>query len=188
MHEKLTGKEHENIKRFSQIQREKLEKSGYCIFELHGESMLSLRKKGISFWSKWHEGEKLEADLSRRTEVAINPKNDFLENSGNKSVFEQLKLVNKHRESVLNTFPGVNLIIGRVADYLELDLNMINTRGFGMFRNEGNGDLAVTTSLNSDGYPVFVGRSYSESMIVSYRMNHSGGSDIKVIPLIVPQE
>jgi len=109
------------IQRFSQEQREALEKEGYATYELTGQSIKSLREQGNPFWSSWHEGyPKLEALISRRSEVAINPKQLFIPGSNHRTFLEQQAMVKRFSKDISTRIPGVEAVLGEIPDYAEL--------------------------------------------------------------------
>lgn len=185
MKEALVYKEKEKVSRFTDLQKVQIAALGYSIFELHGESVNSLKGKGMSFWSRWHEDKDFEMKVGRLGDVAINTKNLFLPHSGGRSIFEQLKIVNNFNNEINQKIPGVRAVIGTAFDYIDLEFQYQKTTGVWLFRRHENNYNAITTSMK-DGWPLFVGESYSESVYISYRLRHSDSDDIRVAPLIIP--
>lgn len=178
--ERVTG-----ATRFTKEQREELEKRGYLIYTLTGATISSLKKEGAAFWSKWHEGRPIENVSSRLSEVAINPNDPFLAQSGGKSVFEQMKQVNAFGKIISSEINGVRAVTGSAADYAELGFLHKKQTGGSLFRRYGGNSYTHSTDL-VDGRPLFVGEFYDESLVVSYRLQNRRESDIKAIPLIIP--
>src|SRR5207244_1274346 len=88
-------------KRFTHEGREALEKQGYVIYNLMGESIKSLKEAKRPFYSKWHNAfPKFEALPSMHSAVAINLDNLFLPESNNKSLKQQEALVQKFSQGL----------------------------------------------------------------------------------------
>lgn len=172
--------------RFSDEQRGLLEKAGYLVLELRGESIASLKSQGEVFWSNWHRGLPMEYFRSRFSEVAIGREDPFLQESRSLSVFKQLLLVNEYSRAVSKEIPGVHAVMGSAIDYLDLNRCYKKTNGGSLFRNAGSFDNAASTTLTADSHAVYVGESYTGSLVVSYRFGKNGYDDIKAMPLIVP--
>ena len=172
---------------FTKEQNNLLIQKGFTIYSLKGESIRLLKNKGVPFWSKWHDGMPIENIESRLSEVAINVKNPFLPKSGGMTVFNQLLCVNEYSHEINANIPGVAAIIGSSADYLAL-INSFrgSNHNSRLFSRYGGCDYATTTSIY-DLHSLFVGEFYDDSLVVSYRFGNSGYSDIKILPLIVPQ-
>jgi len=108
-------------KRFSNEARKALEKEGYVVYELTGQSIASLREQGKPFWSTWYKDyPDFEALTSRKSEVAINPKQFFLPKSNNKTLGEQQALVERFSTDIFAKVSGVEAVLGEVSDYTEL--------------------------------------------------------------------
>lgn len=114
-----THEEQPDIKRFLTEQKEALEKEGYKIFTLSGESVKSLKHKGRGFYEGLSRYS-LESKTSIHSEVAINPYRFFLPNSSNKTLEEQEKMIAELTSIIGTKVSGVEAIIGEVPDYAEL--------------------------------------------------------------------
>jgi hypothetical protein len=108
--------------RFHPEAREGLLQRGYTIYSLTGASIDSHRKAGRSFMSTWHQSHPaLEALPSMKNrEVAINVVNPYLPESNEKTLSEQLALINKHSAALMHEVPGTAAIMGEAADYIEI--------------------------------------------------------------------
>jgi hypothetical protein len=118
-----TERELPDIQRFSQEQKEQLGKYGFKIYELTGQSILTLKEQDKPFYSTWHNylsHPEFETLTSRRSEVAINPLRLYLPRSDKKTLTEQLALVKDLSAFISEEIPGVEAAIGSVADYAEL--------------------------------------------------------------------
>jgi hypothetical protein len=119
------------IKRFTPEAQEVLEKQGYVIYGLNGESIKSLlddrSPKSLTrrdwnakkpFYSTWHNNSpEFEAISSMQSEVAINPTEIFLPDSNIKSLKEQEILVDRFSIELAKKVPGASAIIGQASDY-----------------------------------------------------------------------
>lgn len=108
---------------FTAEQKILLRNRKYTIFNLNQESMTTLEKKGMRFWSTWHVGNSnFESLSSRKGEVAVllDPDKFFLADSNNKTYQEQVDMVKEYSLKIQQKISGVEAIIGNAADYLEL--------------------------------------------------------------------
>lgn len=97
------------VKRFSPEAREALEKEGYVIYALTGQSIRSLRESGRKFWYVDSALENLVSNFG--SEVAINPQEFFLPDSFGKLPREQEELVAKFNRQLVKKIPGVQAVI-----------------------------------------------------------------------------
>ncbi len=112
-----------DIKQFSPEARCILEKKGYHIYSLTGQSIESLRAGGRPFlemlYGQLYElYPQLETMRSRLSEVAINPDYLLLPNSNRKTLTQQEDMVEEFSEEL--NIPGAKAIIGELPDYVEL--------------------------------------------------------------------
>ena len=167
--------------RFSSEQTEELKKRGFIIFELTGQSITSIKASRNFFSSYWHNGKDIEHVTSKNSEVAINPERLYLPYSGNLTLPDQLLLTDRYSKNVSQEIPGVVAVIGSMADYLELEC---------LYRDNtlyaARDDRISTTTLTEAGRNVFVGESFDGGLVASYRFGLAY-TDIKVVPLIVPE-
>lgn len=173
------------IKRFSPEAREALDAKGFKVYELTGQSIVSLKEQGEKFWSTWHRDyPDFESLTSRHSEVAINPKKLFIPRSNNKTLEEQLGAVARYSNGL--QIKGVEAILGEVPDYTELAFAHLDKTGERLFGKIYNYNYTRTqTRVDSDvanvggfdaGGGLWVGRW------------HAGGRDgsIFAVPLVVP--
>jgi len=106
--------------RFTSETKKALEREGYVVHELTGQSIASLKDQGRGFRSTWHRYPDFEALASRLSEVAINPEELFLQRSGNKTLSEQQRLIAAHSAMLSLRYPGTEAILGEAPDYIEI--------------------------------------------------------------------
>lgn len=171
---------------FSEKQKDLLTNRGFSIFSLRGVSVSLLKNEGTSFWSVWHNSMPIEGLKSRFSEVAIKADYPFLNHSANLTIFDQLKFVNRYSNELGAEIPNVSAIIGSAADYIDL-INLYRSQyNRNLMRRFGGCDYAATVSIYNL-HPLFVGESYNDGIVLSYRHGSSRFSDIKILPLIIPQ-
>jgi hypothetical protein len=176
------------IKRFSVEQREALEKQGFVIYGLTGQSIKTLRDSGRKFWSTWHKDyPDFEALGSMHSEVAINPSKPFLPKSNNKTLAQQEEMVNKFSEELGKKVKGVKAIIGQAPDYVELAFaHLDNTKEY-LFGAKDNYDYARTKTPTSGSGVAFVGDFGVDGGLNVYNWNRGHGDDgVHAAPLVVP--
>lgn len=183
MLERLTLNENSGV--FTESQRDLLQSNGYKIFRLRGETISQLIANGSPFASIWHRGLEIEMESSKQTEVALKTDNPFMPNTGSKPFSEQLVLLEKYNDELVNTLPDMRAVVGSAADYVELDVLCRQDNGRSIYRRAGNSNYAVTSSV-FENHQIFVGGFYDGSIIMSYRFGDKGDSDMRLVPLIVP--
>ena len=176
------------VKRFSPEAREKLEKAGYLIDQIGGNSIKSLRDNGRRFWSTWHNSyPDLEALTSSYTEVAINPDQLFLPDSNSKTLSQQEAMVAKFSKELAKKIPGVQAIIGEMPDYVELAFNHQAKTGDYLFGQKYDYNYARTKTPTSGSFVADVGYFRSDDGLrVDDWHADRGLSDVFAAPLVVP--
>lgn len=176
------------IKRFSQEQREALEKQGFVIYGLTGESIKTSRDKGRKFWSTWHkELADFEALGSMHSEVAINPNKPFLPKSNNKTLVQQEEMVGKFSEELGKKVKGVKAVIGQVPDYVELAFAHWDSTKEYLFGAKDNYGYARTKTPTSSSFVALVGYfPAGRGLRVSYWGRVDGNDNVHAAPLVVP--
>lgn len=132
---RFEGRETPNrITKFSPEARMAIEEAHLPIFTLIGRSIRDLRQSGKRIEPEWSNQEYLENLPSRKSEVSI----QFigLENSFNKPMSQQQKLVKSYSAKLSERMPDVEAIIGEAPDYLELSLLYMATYGIPLFEYE----------------------------------------------------
>ena len=176
------------IKRFSPEQREALEKEGYLVYGLTGQSIKALRDSGRKFWSIWHEKfPDFEALVSMQSEVAINPDKLFLPRSNNKTLKQQEDMVGKFSQELGKKVPGVKAIIGDAPDYVELAFQHLDAAKDYLFGVKYNCDFARTKTPVRGSVVACVGCSGADGgWYVGRWVAGGGGGDVRAAPLVVP--
>ena len=175
-------------KTFTQEQREALEKQGYVIYTLTGQSIKSLREAGRRFWSTWHRGEPIEELTSIRSEVAINPNKLFLPKSNNKTLSQQEKMVAQHSARLAKKIKGVEAILGEAPDYIELVFAHLDVTGQGLFGKDYDHNYARTKTPTVDSFVAGVGNFRAgDGLCVGYWDRDYDSSCLLASPLVVPK-
>lgn len=178
------------IKRFSAEQREALEKQGFVIYGLTGQSIKTLRDSGRKFWSTWHQDAQFtdfEALGSMHSEVAINPSKPFLPKSNNKTLAQQEDMANKFSEELGKKIKGVKAIIGQSPDYVGLAFVHLDATKEYLFGAKDNYDYARTKTPTSGSRVAHVGRFHADFGLAVNDWHADGGGDcVRAAPLVVP--
>ena len=119
------------IKRFSQEQRELLERENYLIYGLKKRSVKALKDEGRDFRLTWHKELPLDKTLnSIHSEVAINLSKPFLVKVDYyRTSVQQEEMVEKFSQELGQRVPGVKAIIGQIPDYLDLAFVLLDATG-----------------------------------------------------------
>lgn len=176
-----------DVVRFSAEQRKGLERKGYLVYSLTGQTIATLRDAGHPFWSTWHQGEAIEQVHSMLTEVAVNPKSLFLQDSNRKTLDEQLAMVEKFGRKIAGEVKGVTAILGSAPDYTELAFAHLDQRGQRLFGEDFNYDYARTTTPTGESVVAFVGNFDDAYGLYVYDLPQGGGYGLVwAAPLVVP--
>ena len=176
-----------DVVRFSPEQRKGLERKGYLVYGLTGQTIATLRDTGHPFWSTWHQGEAIEQVRSMLTEVAVNPKNLFLQDSNRKTLDEQLAMVEKFGRKIAGEVKGITAILGSAPDYTELAFAHQDKRGQRLFGKDFNYDYTRTTTPTGGSVVAVVGffaAGGGLSVVRWHRAARNGG--LWAAPLVVP--
>lgn len=176
------------IKRFSAEQREALEKQGFVIYGLTGQSIKTLRDSGRKFWSTWHNSLlDFETLGSMQSEVAINPNKPFLPKSNNKTLTQQEEMVEKFSRELGKKVGGVKAIIGQAPDYVEIAFAHLDATKDYLFGAKDNYDFARTKTPAGSSDVANVGDFLADSgLYVSHWNADDGGGSVHAAPLVVP--
>ena len=176
------------IKRFSAEQREALEKQGFVIYGLSGQSIKTLRDSGHKFWSTWHNSlPDFEALGSMHSEVAINPNKPFLPESSNKILTQQEAMVEKFSQALEKKIPGVKAIIGQATDYAEFAFKHLDLTGNYLFGSKDNYNYARTKTPVGRSSVAIVGSFLADGGLgVNGWGADDGGDSVCAAPLVVP--
>jgi hypothetical protein len=184
----VTPEKQLEIKRFSKEQKEALEKQGFVIYGLTGQSIKTLRDSGHKFWSTWHkELPDFEALGSMHSEVAINPNKPFLPKSNNKTLAQQEDMIGKFSEELGKKVLGVKAIIGQAPDYVELAFAHLDSTKEYLFGAKNNYDYARTKTPTSSSDVAGVGSFYAVGGLAVCSWIRDRSFDIvHAAPLVVP--
>jgi hypothetical protein len=171
---------------FSESQSNALEKKGYRIYWLTGQSVSHMRNLGFPFFSDWHKGEPFEDQLSMCTDVAFDPKHFYLPDSNRKPLEIQIEMVKEFGNTIEDEIPGVTAMVGNVADYAELAFAYQKQKRQRLF---GPYNYACTTSLLPESYAAVIGNvlDYVYNDVVILRVLQGDmGKYLWAAPLVVP--
>jgi hypothetical protein len=164
------------ILRFTQEAREALERKGYVIYGLKGESIQSLKEAGRPICQTWEN--RVPPNLSKvykhrlsypefdempsmRSEVGINPTELYLSTNKREALKEQEARVKEFSRKLSRIIPGTAAIIGQAPDYIELGFQHLDATGQLLFGEDFNDTFATTkTSVgtyDNDEYVAVVG-------------------------------
>lgn len=175
------------VTHFSREQRKKLERKGYIVYSLTGQTIASLRDTGHQFWSTWHIGEPIEQYKSMLTEVAIKPKNLFLPNSTSKTLDEQIATVEHFGKKIGDEVKSVTAILGSVPDYAELAFLHLAITGKRLFGSDYGYDYTRTTTPTDGPFVAVVGAFNADYGLRIYDRDGDSRFDyIWASPLVVP--
>ncbi len=177
------------VRRFSQEAREALEKQGFVVRELTGQSIASEREAGRKFWSTWHRDyPQFEALSSMQSEVAINPAKLFLPRSNNKTLRQQEDLIARFSTDLGTKVQGVEAVMGEAADYVDLAFAHLDVTGDRLFGENYGYNYARTKTPTVDSNVASVGGFHPvDGLDVRYWSRGYGRDDVFAAPLVVPK-
>ncbi len=175
-------------RKFSPEAREALEKAGYVVYELTGQSIGSLREAGRRFWSTWHQDRpEFEALNSIGSEVAINPSQLFLPDSNRKTLKEQEAMIAQFSKKLAKQVSGVKAIMGEAPDYVESYFAHLDATGQHLFGKEYDYGYARTKTPTSGSDVAYVGSAFPVFGLDVHRWHRDRGhDDVFAAPLVVP--
>lgn len=176
------------VRRFSDEAKAALEKEGYVVDTLTSQSIATLRSAGKPFWSTWHKDyPQFEALTSMSSEVAIHPEKLFIPKSNNRTLAKQEDLINKFSQELGKKVPGVDAIMGGMADYVDLAFAHLEATGDRLFGEKYNYNYARTNTPTVGAGVAVVGNfGPSSGLSVSYWHRGVGASRVFAAPLVVP--
>ncbi|OGK12116.1 hypothetical protein A3C98_03955 [Candidatus Roizmanbacteria bacterium RIFCSPHIGHO2_02_FULL_37_15] len=173
-------------------QQEGLSQLGYsAVVKLSGLTINELIAFGYQFNSNGEEGlspiERGSLSFgeipSRVSQVAVNPTDPFLADSGLKSLNEQIILIKKLSEQLSAKVPGVRVVVGHASDYAELVLRYLADQDVALIRP----NIYARTVTSVGHNVVSVGFDPASSGLILDDWPHrSSGWDLRIFPLIVP--
>ncbi len=175
-------------RKFSPEAKEALEKAGYVVYELTGQSIRSLREAGRRLWSTWHQDRpEFEALNSISSEIAINPRQLFLPDSNRKTLKEQKIMVAQFSKKLAKQISGVQAIIGEAPDYVESYFAHLDATGQHLFGEEYGYGYARTKTPTGGSLVAGVGFAYPGSGLDVNSFYRDYGRDyVFAAPLVVP--
>lgn len=173
------------VERFSSEARERLERKGFVIYELTGQSIKSQRDAGRNFWSTWHVEYPFEAQPSRQSEVAVNPMRLLLPYSNNLTLAEQKVMVAEFGEQL--EVPGATAILSEAPDYTELAFKHLDVAGGYLFGRRDGYNYTRTRTRTGGSSVAVVGDFNPVHGLLVDSWNHDNGSrHVWAAPLVVP--
>lgn len=134
-----------NVISFTPEQRKNLEINGYVIYRLTGQTIPSL-KAARNFFIPSSSMFDNKVARSVIADVAINPKSLYLKDSQNKTLKEQMKMMEEYAKSIRKKFPGLTAIVGGAPDYAELAFQHLKATGVYLFGGEdGSPEADIST-------------------------------------------
>lgn len=179
----------EEVLRFSQETLQGLEKEGYLIYELGGQSIRSLKEQGKKFNSDWHKSNlKFETLISKKSQVAINPKQLFLSDSNRKTYKQQEEMVKGFSEELSRRVPSIEAIIGEASDYLELAFQHLDATSERLFGETYEYYYTRTKTPTEGPFLATVGYFNAKTSIdVSRsRRDDNSANNVWISPLVMP--
>ena len=183
------------VKRFTDEAREALQKEGYRIHQLTGESIRTLRSGGRKFLSTWHQEaqyEGFETLGSMHSELAIQPDPEkfLLHKSNNSTLEEQLEMIAEYSHTLQRKLrdQALEAIMGEAPDYSELAFVHLDATGVRLFGENYGYNYARTKTPTVGSHVALVGR--FDAAIGLYVLDwHRGLSPSRVFasPLVVPK-
>lgn len=178
-----------DILQFSDQSKEALIKLGYRIYPFTGQSIKSLREAGKPFWVTWHQDyHDLENFPARLSEVAINPdpKKFFLSESNNRTLEQQIKLMEEFSKKLTTRIPGVKAVLGEAPDYIELVFAHLDKSGVRLFGEKYDHNYTRTVT-RVGSFSVDVGRfRVDDDLRVDNWFFDRGYNSLWAAPLVVP--
>ena len=191
---KEAGKENSPLgeSAFTPEQRHALERKGYFIYRLTGQSITTLRDAGHPFWSNLSGSTrfKIETISSLHTEVAINPQRLFLPNSNKRTMDVQLAMVAEFSEEIGREVHGTVAILGNDSDYAEVVFaHFTHTRQL-LFEAKDAFDISnytrTTTRIGGPSFVIVGGLDKNHGLFVSRMDCDEGRGNVWAAPLVVP--
>ncbi len=176
------------VRRFSDEAKAALEKEGYVIDTLTGQSIASEKAAERKFWSTWHqEHPQFEALTSMQSEVAIKPDQLFIPKSNNTTFAQQEQLINKFSLDLGKKVPGVVAVMGGMADYVDLAFAHLEATGDRLFGEKYNYNYARTNTPTVGAGVARVGDfNPSHGLGVDDWLRDRGSDSVFAAPLVVP--
>lgn len=203
----------EKGKGFSPETRGMLEQRSYHIYTLTGKTMLQLSDEGVPISKEWTSIKNVNDEIgrlqSRRSEVAIKdireqPRYQTFPLGFNRSVSEQIGMVNQASNQLQQDIPGAKMTIGNPVDYVELAWEIYKATGKRLFtydyeipivskmlkrKFKGHWFTRTDTPLKSvRGNFALAVSWYEEEFHISAWPRQEGNHIMGVLPLIVPAE
>lgn len=174
------------FKCFSAESRELLERRGFSIFTLSGQSVSSLKDAGRKFWSTWHEKyADIEQNKSLTSEVAIDSGRLVIPGSNWKSIEEQMGLINAFSDQLASAIPGVQAVMGEIQDYADLVFEYFDRTGGYLLEQTGENYIRTKT-LVSGSISTHIGAGSPEGLIIGNLPGDNRAGSIYVAPLVIP--
>lgn len=176
-------------KQFTPEARQKLEKDDYLIYSLTGQSIRSLREAERQFRSTWHQDyPDFEELTSRQSEVAVNPNKLFLVDSNNKTLEQQIKLIDKFSKQLRGRgrIANVEVVLGEAADYCELVFLHLDITGERLFGEKYQYNYTRTKTCVSSAIAYVGGFRSGDGLDVGHWDPDCGDGSGWAAPLVVP--
>lgn len=183
-----------NVPNFTPETVHNLEKAGYWIGELTGESIATLRAAGKPIQSDWHKDfPDFEAKRSRKSQVAFRPDQLFLPESHYRTFDECQRLIESFDKKLeRQAFGNAEAIMGEAPDWVELAFKysqLPSIRLFGSRYHFGFTRTATVIEGELGEMQTYVGNFDEEKglYIGMCTMSFCSHPDMAAAPLIVPK-
>ncbi len=175
-----------NFPSFSKEQRIKLSEKGYEIYRLDGltlEKMLDAHHVVRT----WEKGLPFEQEVSFKGEVAVNPYKISLWDTYEKTFPEQKKVFLKFKKQIEKEIPGTTAILGKVADFVDLELAYKSRHGRGILDAFYTGGVRTRSRIKGDYFAV-LNTDFSNrlGLNVSYFKDSQASDFVSLGEIIVP--
>lgn len=118
---------------FASEAREYLINEGYLIYNLQGESISSLRRRGRPFWGTSSEFTEAEDICSIDGEIAINTKSPFLPRSNRLDLVKQQEAILEYSRNIEKKIKSLRAVMGSASDYAEFAFRHFDASGERLF-------------------------------------------------------
>lgn len=176
------------IRRFSSETREALEKEGYTIYELTGQSIASQMQAGRNFQIENLADFPIRTQQSMRSEVAIKLGQLFIQGSDRKTLEMQKSLILDFSRNLSSRTEEVEAVMGSSADYIDLafaHLDRTTQEGHPDYLFAANLHCVRTTTV-SEGLGITIGQ-YGTLLTINTEHPEAETYGTYAVPLVIPR-
>lgn len=175
-----------NFPSFSKEQREKLSAAGYEIYRLDGSTLQKMLDDNHVVRT-WERELPFEQEVSFKGEVAVNPYKISLWDTYEKTFPEQKKVFLKFKKRIEKQIPGTKAILGKVADFVDLELAYKARHGRGILDAFFTGGVRTRSRIKGDYFAV-INTDFSNrlGLNVSYFKDSQASDFVSLGEIVVP--